>query len=291
MMKKIIILFVLLINAVIPLKAQTGVNTRTPAAPSIMEINSANKGVLLPRVNISNLTNKTPITAAVIPDGILVYNSGGVNPNTNTNSQTFYYWDVAANAGTGAWLRHLYFKETPKVATIGMINNKALLDNAQRGASEPVSSAANNFTMINSGYMPGLVLNNNGGGLIAVGPGTYTLEISYLLNAPPANPAANGVILKNGYYNMGYLSDLFIWPFNPNNSTYDPIFFAGRVEGAVLSKISTDHRIRFLHTFALTGVGRVFEIDMYLGRRDGTTFYDLVNIIASGTIIKLTKLN
>lgn len=287
-MKKIIILLVLLFNTIPALKAQTGVNTKTPAASSIMEINSSNKGVLFPRLGISNLNNKAPVTAAAIADGLWAYNSG----LSNTNSQTLYFWDVAANAGNGAWIRHLYFKETPKVATIGLNKNLALLNDMIQNGEEPIGQKVTNaYTIINSGYMPGLsirmgFLNRY---IIAIGPGVYTLEASYLLNAPPPDPG-RGTVIQSGYYNMGYLSDIWIRPYDPNTNVYGTNYFGGRVEGAVISKVDVDHRMRFLHTFEVKGANG-FEIDLYLGRRDGATFYDLVNVIASGTIIKLTKLN
>ncbi len=284
-MKKVITISLVLFITTFKLNAQTGVNIRNPNASSILEVNSTNKGVLLPRLNITSLTNKAPVTATPMADGLLAYNSGA------TNSQTLHYWDVAANAANGAWIQQLYFKETPKVATIGLINNLALLDNMGRGVYDAICPPINNFKIISSGYMPGLKLDNNGTGAIAVGPGTYTLEISYLLNAPAPNPSSNGTIVSKGYYNMGYFSELFILPYNPSTDTYGVYSSGIRVEGAILSKILVDHRMRFLHTFAVSGVGQVFELDLNLGRRDGTTFYDLVNVIASGTIIKLTKLN
>lgn len=296
-MKKILIFPIVLFAIVFELKAQTGINIRTPHASAILDVDvsslppSGKKGVLLPRLNITSLTNKAPVTAATMADGLLAYNNGGVIPSTNTNSQTLYYWDVLANAGLGAWMQQLYFKETPKVATIGLINNLALLNDKGIGESETICPPINNFKIISSGYMPGLRLDNNGYGQIAVGPGTYTLEISYLLNAPPANPTSNATLIGGGYYNMGYFSDLYILPYNPSTNTYGVYDSGSRVEGAILSKINVDHRMRFLHTFAVSGAGLVFELSLDLGRRDGSSFYDLVNVIASGTVIKLTKLN
>ncbi|WP_316747883.1 hypothetical protein [Pedobacter gandavensis] len=285
-MKKITIHLVLIFYVFV-LKAQTGVNTKTPVGSSILEVNSTSKGVLFPRLDIGNLNNKAPVTATLMADGLWAYNSGA----TNTNSQTLHYWDVAANSGNGAWIRHLYFKETPKVATIGLTRNLAVLDNKIQNEEDAIAQGTNAYTILNTGYMPGLSIRMSASGywVIAVGPGVYTLEASYLLNAPLPDPG-RGTVIQNGYYNMGYLSDLWISPFNPNTNVYGTDFFGGRVEGAVISKIDTDHRIRFLHTFALTGANG-FELDLYLGRRDGSTFYDLVNIIATGTIIKLTKLN
>ncbi|MCX2454027.1 hypothetical protein OQX61_22350 [Pedobacter sp. PLR] len=286
-MKKITILLVLLFNVFV-LKAQTGVNIKTPAGSSILEVNSTSKGVLFPRLDIGNLNNKAPVTATPMADGLWAYNSGA----SNINSQTLHYWDIAANSGNGAWIRHLYFKETPKVATIGLNRNLAFLNNKVANDEEAIGQKTTNaYQIVNSGYMPGLSIRLGALSryIIAVGPGVYTLEASYLLNAPPPDPG-NGTVIQNGYYNMGYLSDIWIRPYDPNTNIYGTNYFGGRVEGAVISKVDVDHRMRFLHTFAVTG-SNGFEIDLFLGRRDGATFYDLVNIIASGTIIKLTKLN
>lgn len=65
--------------------AQVGINTITPDAGSILEIDAEDKGVLIPRVNIADLTNIAPVTGSST-ESLLVYNT-----NTTTG-KGFYYW-------------------------------------------------------------------------------------------------------------------------------------------------------------------------------------------------------
>ncbi|HNQ27229.1 MAG TPA: hypothetical protein PKL92_04850, partial [Aquaticitalea sp.] len=54
--------------------AQIGIGTTTPAGGSILDINSTNKGVLVPRINITNLSNIAPVTGGATV-GLLVWNT------------------------------------------------------------------------------------------------------------------------------------------------------------------------------------------------------------------------
>lgn len=66
--------------------AQVGVHTDFPDASSAMEIYATNKGLLIPRVTLTNsLSNPSPVTAPAT--GLLVFNSG---PNQTAG---FYYWN------------------------------------------------------------------------------------------------------------------------------------------------------------------------------------------------------
>ena len=53
---------------------------------SLLELESSNKGLLIPRVAIDNLNQADPLTAPV-PTGMLVYSIGGTVPDG------FYYWN------------------------------------------------------------------------------------------------------------------------------------------------------------------------------------------------------
>lgn len=55
-------------------------------ANSLLELEHTNKGVLIPRVSIADLSTEAPLTAPV-PTGMLVYNIDGITENG------FYYWD------------------------------------------------------------------------------------------------------------------------------------------------------------------------------------------------------
>ncbi len=58
----------------------------TMNANSLLELESSNKGLLIPRVAINNLNQPDPLTAPV-PTGMLVYSIGGTAPDG------FYYWN------------------------------------------------------------------------------------------------------------------------------------------------------------------------------------------------------
>ncbi len=73
-------------SSFISLQAQVGINTTTPQAGSMLDVTSTNKGILIPRVNISNLGTIAPITGGAT-ESLLVYNT-----NTTTG-KGFYYWD------------------------------------------------------------------------------------------------------------------------------------------------------------------------------------------------------
>lgn len=83
MIKKIFILL-----SIVPFTAlaQVGVNTITPAAGSVLDIQSTDKGMLIPRLNIVDLTTIAPVTGGS-PVGLLAY-------NTNTTSGVgLHYWN------------------------------------------------------------------------------------------------------------------------------------------------------------------------------------------------------
>lgn len=87
--------------------AQVGINNPSPADASILDITSNDKGVLVPRMNISNLSTIAPVTGGSTPS-LLVYNT-----NTATGPGFFFWngsrwtpidggndWKTNGNAGT-----------------------------------------------------------------------------------------------------------------------------------------------------------------------------------------------
>ncbi|HNW97797.1 MAG TPA: collagen-like protein, partial [Bacteroidales bacterium] len=64
---------------------------------SILELESTNKGLLIPRITINDINNASPLTAPV-PEGMLVYSKGG------SVTDGFYFWSgskwININTGT-----------------------------------------------------------------------------------------------------------------------------------------------------------------------------------------------
>ena len=98
-MKKI--LFTLLLFP-LTIYSQVGIGTTTPDNSSMLEVDATDKGVLVPRVAIANLSTAAPVTAPV--ESLLVYNT------TVATGVGFHYWDGSdwiplsgASANDGDW--------------------------------------------------------------------------------------------------------------------------------------------------------------------------------------------
>jgi len=87
-------IFILFILVSISLHAQVGVNTLTPGDGAMLDITSTDKGMLIPRIDITDLSTIAPITGGST-ESLLVY-------NTNiTTGKGFYYWDGSNWIGFG----------------------------------------------------------------------------------------------------------------------------------------------------------------------------------------------
>ena len=86
-------------------KAQVGINTTNPDLSSVLDIKSDNKGLLIPRLNLSSENDTSTITSPAT--SLLVWNKG----ESGLSSKGFYYWDgkwkpIADNTGgttAGGW--------------------------------------------------------------------------------------------------------------------------------------------------------------------------------------------
>lgn len=89
--KKILLSGLTFISISFAANAQVGINTETPNSNSTLDIVSTNKGVLIPRVDLTSstldLNGDTDNSVANQPVGLLVYNIG------TSLSTGFYYWD------------------------------------------------------------------------------------------------------------------------------------------------------------------------------------------------------
>lgn len=76
--------------------AQVGIGTKTPSSSAMLEIKAEKKGVLIPRVALTDLNSFSPIEGNANDRnviGLLVYNtSPNMGPTSLTGSEGFYYW-------------------------------------------------------------------------------------------------------------------------------------------------------------------------------------------------------
>ncbi|WP_425659411.1 hypothetical protein [Tenacibaculum ascidiaceicola] len=84
-MKKVTTLVLLILSVTIT--AQVGIGTLTPNVSAQLDIKSDTKGLLIPRLNIDNLSTASPVSSATINESLLVYNTN------STSGKGFYYWN------------------------------------------------------------------------------------------------------------------------------------------------------------------------------------------------------
>ncbi|MDE1207109.1 hypothetical protein LCI24_09915, partial [Tenacibaculum sp. LAR 2:5] len=84
-MKKVTTLVLLILSVTIT--AQVGIGTLTPNVSAQLDIKSDSKGLLIPRLNIDNLSTASPVSSATINESLLVYNTN------STSGKGFYYWN------------------------------------------------------------------------------------------------------------------------------------------------------------------------------------------------------
>lgn len=88
------ILFTIFILLATLMHAQVGINTPIPNASSMLDVQSTDKGILIPRVALTGTADATTITPANV-EGLLVYNTATVG----TITPGYYYWSGST------WLR------------------------------------------------------------------------------------------------------------------------------------------------------------------------------------------
>lgn len=139
----------------VSLKAQVKITDGaglTMDANSILELESTNKGLLIPRVTLTSLSTVAPLTGTV-PVGMLVYSTGG------TISPGFYYWN-----GT-LWVRLVASADPPKNFNIV---TKTL--NATLLKTENLVFASGDITLT----LPTVTIADNGLEITIKNTGTFT---------------------------------------------------------------------------------------------------------------------
>ncbi|MBD8083882.1 hypothetical protein [Chryseobacterium caseinilyticum] len=262
--------------------------SRYTGVPTVT-VSGGNKGLLLPRLNLTNLNSlTTPVSAPA--DGLLAYNGG-----VNSNRQTLHYFD--SSPSVNRWQAAIDADDTPKIAFVGFTGNHSGLNNATQGISFEL--LVNNPTISPFSNIAGFkIINNTSGSYSLVLPqGNYLVELKLNLNSPPAdNPVPNNPptapLSGSDFYLMGYFVDFYPETYNNTTGTITAVP-RNRKEIPVLSKVNVNHYASWSYVCnvpANANVNIMSALRLRLGRMQGSTFYDLVNVIPSGSFIRITKL-
>ncbi len=165
--------------------AQVGINTNSPDASSALDITATDKGLLIPRVTLTNdLTNSNPVTSPAT--GLLVFNTGSNQPvglyywdgsQWVVSSESNTYWKILGNTSTNPTNnfvgttdnQDLAFRTNNSERMRVMANGQVVIgQNAPNNGTDLFSAVSNaTFTWALSGY-------GNTGGVFGSG-GSYGL--------------------------------------------------------------------------------------------------------------------
>lgn len=162
MFKKITLSVLLSICISTMLWSQVGIGTTDPKA--MLDIQSSDNGILIPRVELTETSDQSPITAPTPEVGLMVFNTATINDVT----PGFYYWNGTAwermgsgdstawaltgnagtNPGTAAGENFIGTSDTEDfiIATDGTERIR-VLDNGQVGINENAPFADDRFTV------------------------------------------------------------------------------------------------------------------------------------------------
>lgn len=125
--------------------AGVAINTdgSAPHSSAILDVNSTNKGFLIPRVNLTGLNDNSTISSAAI--GLIVYNSATAGSSPNEVNPGIYYW-------TGSSWTRLNNNSNNITANNGLTlsGNTIGLGGILNGATD-IAQAGNDFRFTGSG--------------------------------------------------------------------------------------------------------------------------------------------
>lgn len=169
-------------------QVKLGDNPATINSNAALEIESSNKGLLIPRVNLTGITNVTPLTGT-IPEGMIVYNKG------NAIRKGLYYWS------NSRW--NIFVDSAAQDAAItNAVSNSGggsnyFNQNSNRGLAMN-TNGSNNTAAGNYSFTAGQ--NNTAGGTTATGiglgnnaSGNYSVAIGQANTSSNSNATAIGL--------------------------------------------------------------------------------------------------
>ncbi|MDV7699015.1 hypothetical protein N6B72_19010 [Chryseobacterium soli] len=249
-------------------------------------ISGGNKGVLFPNLNIANLSSTTTPVASPA-DGLIGYNGG-----TNSNNKALHFF----NGTTNQWQSTIDAEDTPKVGYLDFTGSLSLLDNAIAGASSPLLVNPPSISGVSNINGFKVQFNSSSGGYSLILPqGNYLVEVNLNLNSPQESPAGQGgtaPLPGSTYYLMGYFIDFYNDTYNNSTNTFTAVS-SSRKEVPIVSKVSTNHLATWSYYYTVptnANSNIIGGLRLNLGRMQNSTFYDLVNVIPTGSYIKISKL-
>ena len=224
----------------------------------------------------------------------MAYNTSASNP------KSLYYFDSVQKK----WVYGILSEQTPKVAYIDIVNNTSLLDNTSPGGRDlllktrPVVSPVSNILGVK-------VVNNTASGYygIILPQGSYMIEVNLNMTATNTSPNATNcpvgcspVVTGSDFYVHGYFVDAYQDSYNnltnvftPNNSVAD----RNRKETSVISKLGINHFGSWVYKFTVpqnADSNMMSSLRIYLGRMSSSNYNDIVNVLSTGSFIKIQQL-
>ncbi|MEK6452367.1 hypothetical protein AAEZ63_13240, partial [Myroides sp. C2723] len=96
------ILLILFFACNFAIYAQVGIGTKEPHISSILELNSSNKGLLIPQIELKSLSDRDVIEGRSPKIGLLVFNTTSIG---NVLTPGYYYWGEYGNDRKEGWIR------------------------------------------------------------------------------------------------------------------------------------------------------------------------------------------
>lgn len=207
------------------LQAQVGINTTTPGNGAMLDVNSTNKGLLIPRVALTSTAVSSPITPAPTIS-LLVYNTATAGSGATAVTPGFYFWSgsdwipiisndwkQSGNAGTSPVTNFVGTTDNTDLAfrtnnlqRLQITNNGAVQASLDGTAAAPVYSWSGDPDT-------GLYRSNNNEITLATGGiGRLSISSAGSILAGSAGTAANPLFAWSGDTDKGFFSpgaDLF----------------------------------------------------------------------------------
>jgi|GEM_PF-913394 len=170
-MKKILFLFVSVL-ANHAFGQNVGIGTTTPNASSVLEINAANKGLLIPQVALTGANDVATIPAPA--NSLLIYNKVAAGSAGNAIIPGYYYWNgskwvgLVVNDGSlkAAWQLGGNGGTSPAVNYMGTIDNQPLRFKITDTDAGYLGLDGNTYWGFNSGNLASTGMSN-----VAIGSG------------------------------------------------------------------------------------------------------------------------